>query len=294
MNTSKIEYSYVCMLDIMGYSNMALKLPHDYLIKLYESIENKMNLTQDLSLKEDLLAGKGAVNSQLLSDSLIFWTDNDSLGRFFHLIRQLTFVIASFLASGMPVRGGVCGGSISKITMGKDDHAFSNGIVGDAIVRAYKLEQNQDWSGCIIDPGTINHVKEKIVALLPLFKDDLTFDMASPEYLESLAARLLISDKFRGQLVDYKPPLKTGRIEAYATVNWTDTFKHMISVYAKTQTDPEGYMRVFQGFPDERIRSLFGMHGKEIQEWQIERKIANTAAFYESVIAGKQRFYSLT
>ena len=71
-------------------------------------------------------------------------------------------------------------------------------VIGKGIVRAYQMEQLQDWVGCWIDDGCVNNLPQELL-------DELR------RYL----------------LVKYRVPLKSGPMLEAWTLNWTYSVAHL-------------------------------------------------------------------
>ncbi|MNW63823.1 hypothetical protein D3C74_420580 [compost metagenome] len=109
---------------------------------------------------------------------------------------------------------------------------FQTNLFGNSLVRAYKLEGVQDWSGCFIDSECMKHV---------LSKDK---------------SRVTGSLERRNVLLKYTVPKKSGGITEEYVINW-----------------------LLHEIPRDYILRKFSDHNKDIDSWDVLRKIRNTADF---------------
>lgn len=80
------------------------------------------------------------------SDTVLLYTEGTQEGKLADLIELSANMVAAFGFLGMGLRGAISSGRF----------LFRDGIfVGEAMVRAYELEQSQNWIGGIVDPVLI-------------------------------------------------------------------------------------------------------------------------------------------
>jgi hypothetical protein len=145
---------WVAMLDILGFGaiNQVMK-PQD-LIFLYNDV---LGLLVDKHVSETALVStiKPKEGSGIefpvepcrvikFSDTLLFYSDNDSEGSLCGIVMAVAHVIATSIAIGLPLRGGI---TLGEAAMDKDANVY----VGDAIITAYGLESSLKWAGAVID-----------------------------------------------------------------------------------------------------------------------------------------------
>jgi hypothetical protein len=70
------------------------------------------------------------------------------------LITATRNLLNSSIEYGLPLRGAISAGYlfINPFEIKSQYMTFENVIFGDSMVKAFNLEKNQIWSGCIIDP----------------------------------------------------------------------------------------------------------------------------------------------
>jgi hypothetical protein len=168
--------SYVALLDVLGFKDMV----------------------QDSDLRElaVVLREIGAaehypdVKSIQFSDSILLYTEGVEDTKLRQIVGHATYLILESLDRKIGLRGG--------ITRGKFLHDGTV-FLGPAMVRAYELEQMQDWIGGIIDPELASD--EKTVRVLNDLED-------------------------MGFLVRYEAPIKGGSVGQLRCLDWPTIDDH--------------------------------------------------------------------
>ena len=153
---------------------------------------------------------------------------------------MLTSAMAyTLLRFGIPLRGAIDIGDLVELLIDNGSMNKASILLGKGLTRAYKLENLQQWSGCLISAGAIEHFRNLDIPE----KDRLTLEN-------------LVNTK---TLLQYRVPLKGGKIQEYYVLNWPFYF----------ETKPT----------EDEIRNYFKMHNKVIDTWDVENKIKNTINF---------------
>ncbi|GEM_PF-4094858 len=140
---------YVAFLDILGFSQLVENSSHTH-----EQIANKMADIFQCSILS-ALRGKQVIVEKIpnlnisnkikilqFSDSVILFTKGDSQVDFNNMVLCLNYLLAQALVRGYPLRGGL---SIGQLYY---KHPI---LVSDGLIKAYRFEGKQAWSGVIID-----------------------------------------------------------------------------------------------------------------------------------------------
>ena len=255
-----METKYIAFLDILGFKDLIENNEINVLDKLYDELQEslmhcfsfanaehlmKENKDEDAGIEENNL------NSLIISDSIIIWTDDDSQRSFVNLIFTIRYLLYRSILSGFPLRGGLsCGELIVK----SGSHAQSpkinsySTILGKGLTRAYLIENVSEWSGCTIDEKCIDHFNSKL--------ESESEDTADLSFLEEMDF-----------VKTYKVPFKSGEIKKCVTINWTH-----IGVGA---------------LDSKKIRESFSKHNKKVTDWSVENKIRNTLKFFNSAKKNK-------
>lgn len=254
---------FVAFLDILGFKEIVLNNKHEDLVAIFKNhihlnlqiaISNGSYVQSDKNQEKKVFADftKIKINSFVISDSIIIWTNNSSILEFVYLIQTLQIFLAGTLVNGIPLRGGVSVGDLSVIgdEYSNDFIVNHKTIIGEGLVNAYKLEGLSDWSGCIIDETTIKYIENEVFKScngnIALLEDK---DVIS---IGSMIEKNLISK--------YDVPLKDGNKKEFHVIDW----------------------RPFApGCTSEVISNSFKSHGKKIDNGSIKRKIENTFDFIQ-------------
>jgi len=264
--------TFVAFLDILGFKKLVKNNSHSYLEEVYLNTLSG-NITHALANgKYVLFSDNGqeyftpdtrevSVNSLLVSDSIVIWTDNDSMEAFVDMVSAVRSLMAISAFEGIPLRGAITLGPITmhigKIQSGK--HNFQHTLFGKALVEAYSLEKKQQWSGCAIHDEAIKRFKSHYQEKSPL-----------PESL--LTLERMIIDKW---ICEYIVPLKkTDRCtrNSMYVIDWVN--------HPQTTTRMSTILRAFQKHNKMEETSNQDRNKDNVS---IEEKINNTIAFVKHV-----------
>jgi hypothetical protein len=255
-----MESKYLAFLDILGFKDLIQNNELDYVTELYEKIEPSIlysmavasmgkRLDMQREGKEDILRIFGieetSLDSLVISDSIIIWTEDDHPNSLFELISIVKHHLYLSMTFGVPLRGAITVGELSiKTGQHKETHRLNSytTILGKPLTNAFVLENKLNSSGCIIDDKCIE-----------------TFN----QYYESEEkGKKPISIGFLEEInfiKKYLAPMKNGEVKEQYMVNWT----HYLGPRLTEQI----------------IRDSFSMHNKNCNDWSVEEKIRNTVQF---------------
>ena len=149
-------------LDILGFKDIVKRnsfdrlksIVEDFTVKCLEGIDRSRSVGSNMKIK----LGSG-IHARIVSDSIYVWTENDDgLKQFDDLLRIVNVLLVNGFLQGLPLRGVVTFGELflGNVKIPGDiplDFHFDNGSVyGKALVEAYELESQMDWSGVILTP----------------------------------------------------------------------------------------------------------------------------------------------
>ncbi|PHO06810.1 hypothetical protein BFT35_08990 [Thermoanaerobacterium thermosaccharolyticum] len=160
---------YVAFLDILGFKNIINNF-NGHINELGNILNSKFRAAIYAGLTEkevDINVIEKNVQSIELSpmidfyqfsDSIIIYTDNDDIDRLEKIIRSLNILMARSILEGFPLRGALSKG---------DMFIKPPIIIGEPFISAYKLEEQQEWAGIIIDNRCFtNEFEIKLLELL--------------------------------------------------------------------------------------------------------------------------------
>lgn len=256
------EKKFIAFVDILGFKDLVKNNSHQRLVELYEKLFTP-NVATGLARGKFKIIDKGEkkywepdyakinINSLIISDSIILWTDNNSMTSFIDITTSLRTLLNHSFVLGFPLRGALVEGDLTILkgtfNSGKDN--TFNTLIGNGLVEAYKLEGEQNWSGCVIEDKCIelynNYVRQFF---------ETNSDLANLDYL--------IEKKI---LLKYKVPFKAGIIKEHYVIDWVNLGNKSIL------TD------------DLNVRNRFAEFKKNIDDWRVENIIENTLKFINSL-----------
>lgn len=253
---------YIAFLDILGFKDLIENNKIEKLEELYDRLQASVMYSFAVSNPEQRLKNKKNelpsiketnLNSLVISDSIIIWTDDDSQGSFLELILAVKYFMFFSMQSGFPLRGGIsCGELLVKNGIHEKSPKFNSytTILGLSLTRAYILENKSEWSGCVIDEKCVEHFNHE----LNNYKDNI----ANLEFFEEMDI-----------IKRYETPMKSGEIKKYFTVNWTH----------------------FNGprLTRSQVKKAFKAHNKSTNDWSVESKIQNTLKYLDQTKQGYKK-----
>lgn len=171
---------FFAYLDILGFKAITERSSFDRLKAIVGSFVDSCSEAIDRSRRFETNAGRvygrldigsnddelddsePRIKVRIVSDSIYIWTKNDDgLKQFDDLLRIVNAMLASGFKHGLLLRGVVTFGELfednSKISA--DIPMDAGAIYGRALVEAYELESQMDWSGAILTPKAWAKVK---------------------------------------------------------------------------------------------------------------------------------------
>jgi hypothetical protein len=246
--------TYIAYFDVLGFKEFMANNDeayfHQHIDHLFRESQNavaKGQLTESRhrgTLIPDLTEAE--VNCMHISDSIIFWTVDQSELSF----RNIVDVCYSFywrsIQAAFPMRGCLVAGDISfhpfQVKSKTGATFYNSSIFGQGLVDAYVKAESQNWAGCFIDTSAIESVPEELIEAL------------TQEH----------------KIIQYPVPLKTGETS---------------NEYAVCIMGGSINQETFDNLAPQ-IANLFTQHmnGQAIAE-SVQVKMDNTLAFLHSFIA---------
>jgi hypothetical protein len=188
---------YVAFLDILGFKRVASVHSHEHLKSVYQKFSE--TIVHGLSNGKYVLSKDGetecigpdvrqaTVNSLLVSDSILIWTDDNSAESFGNIVKAVRSLLAFSMIDGIPLRGAISIGPLSSILnqWPTQTQNFQHSVFGKAIVDAAEIEKKQEWSGCEISKAAIEFYKSKCFEGESLIEKKLILSYPVPRKNES-------------------------------------------------------------------------------------------------------------
>lgn len=241
--------TFIAFLDILGFKDIVDNNSHEDLIKIFEDIIEKnyeftISLLAKATVKEkDKVEESYQINSMLVSDSLIFWTDNNSPMSLTYLILTVQQLLHYGIGKGIPLRGTITMGPLffKKNTYNTNKENFSTILIGKGFTDAYTNESKQNWSGCIITKECVER-----------------FEKISSQKSGVMQFDFFLKKKI---LIKYNVPYKDGLFKNEYAIDWVNFHKK-------------------DCFTEDKIRNSFSKHKKPVDKPEVESKILNTIKFF--------------
>jgi len=247
---------YLAFLDILGFKDLIENNDLSYLEKLYDKFEPSLLFTfaftnlgyrvKHLDSNQLPPVEETHLNSIIISDSIIIWTDGVDQNSFISIISAVRHQLFLSMQLGLPLRGFITMGDLS-IRWGKHEKSTKinsyTTILGKALTTAYVMQGKLNSMGCIVDDDCISQFKKNT---LPKNEDGTT-----PLSIESLQEFIFLKK--------YTPPMKNSKVAEKYVVNWTHYFGPRLT--------------------EKEVREAFSAHNKICDSWDVEEKILNTLKF---------------
>jgi hypothetical protein len=251
---------FLAFLDVLGFKDFVKNNDHGKVARVYDNLfspnaelaasRGKFKVVSHPDGGQRAIAdlGQAVVSSMVISDSIILWTKDGSMRSFIDIVAVTRSLLVLSIYAGLPLRGGIAMGALSFRSSASAAGLvqLQNTIVGAALVKAYSLESEQEWSGCAVDDECLDHCRRSYDG-----QPDLS-DLATIEYL--------IEKKL---LVQYPIPFKNEIRKDATAIDWPNANKTRLA--------------------ERTCRESFEMHGKRADGPGVREKIENTIAFLRQV-----------
>ena len=180
-----MQRRYIALFDILGFKQIVERNLLDRVVKAFASFIIGTSMARKFVTD---VYEQAEISYRIFSDTILVYSEKDTKEALLNMVRFCQLMVSMMFADGILLRGA--------ITKGDVFISEENGVfVGKPIVRAYLMEQDQEWVGCWID--------------------DQCIEAINAEYL----VRLMNDD-----IVEYEVPLKSGDVKRRLALNWTYGF----------------------------------------------------------------------
>lgn len=159
---------YVAFGDVLGFRELVRLNSHEYVLGLYRgAVElaatygaagGRMAPAEDGGWRPDI--AMSTVNTRLISDSVLFWTDSERSSEFVALLQNVRAMLASALSTGIPMRVAIGWGELSHWAGVRNQRVAVESLVGLPFVEAYEAEGAQEWSGGLVLDAALGRYDE--------------------------------------------------------------------------------------------------------------------------------------
>jgi hypothetical protein len=104
---------------------------------------------------------QATVNSLLVSDSILIWTDDCRPESLANLVIAVRSLMAFSVVAGILLRGAISLGPLTVMLnqWPSQTHSFQHSLFGKSIVDAVESERGQEWTGCMVTSPAIEFYK---------------------------------------------------------------------------------------------------------------------------------------
>lgn len=193
LNKQTYESTYVAFLDILGFQDIVLGHSHEHLESLYlrtlcGNVEHAMSNGKCVLVNDGVNECLGpdirqaTVNSLLVSDSILIWTDDCRTESFINIVTAVRNLIAFSVIDGILLRGAISVGPLTVVLnqLPSQTHSFQHSLFGKAIVYAVQAEKSQDWAGCMITPPAMECYKTGCAGVKSLIEKKVVVTYSIP------------------------------------------------------------------------------------------------------------------
>jgi len=173
---------YIALFDILGFKQIVESNALDEVVKTFAKFVIGASMTRSFVTH---VYEPAEISFRLFSDTILVHSRDDSKEAFLNMVRFSQALVGMMFQDGILLRGAITKGPVFI-----SDDVF----IGTPIVRAYQMEQEQEWVGCWLEDSCI--------------------DSINSEYMAKLA----------NDIVEYHIPLKTGGVKTRLALNWTYGF----------------------------------------------------------------------
>lgn len=249
------KHIYLSLLDILGFSDFVKANSHDEITVIYDSLfqvivqgclcHGKVDVHGTAAkLRESAIQ----LNSLMISDSVLLWSDTDSKADFEEIVWVTRAIMDSSFRTGLPLRGTIANGALSFRSSEYAAHRINlvQALVGRVIVDAHEESSKQQWSGCVVlDDCISNYIRQ--------------FISPAAGYLR---LENLVDDEGNKLVTRYDVPYKNQVIQNHFVINW---------------------VRDARVLPNETtVVAPFSIYKKEVTAPDVAKKIENTLNFWRS------------
>lgn len=168
VGSARQKFCFFAYLDILGFKNLVKRttfeqlkgIVDDFTVGFAKAVDESRSIETNKGKIDARIKLGESIKVRIVSDSIYVWTENeDRLKQFEDLLHIVNAMLASGFVQGLPLRGVVTYGELfsGEVKMPEDipfDFSFGNGsaVYGRAVVEAYELEGQMEWSGAILTP----------------------------------------------------------------------------------------------------------------------------------------------
>lgn len=173
----------IAFLDVLGFSQLVENVEHQEMIELYRKLlraghdetmasnfpDDRRRFEQEPFFDESEILMSRRFSVLMASDSILLYSDGDAFLDALAVTYGVIGLLAAGFRLGMPLRGGIARGEFDILDEDFDRAHAGPGVarslafVGRGAVRAVDAEERCEWSGAVLHPELVEHLKALVV-----------------------------------------------------------------------------------------------------------------------------------
>jgi len=163
---------FIAYFDLLGYKqfilNNSLEWQHKRAMHILRDVEfslsqNKMIQGKSGNMIADLSHVK--INCQVISDTVLFWTDNDEYNSLLEMLNVCYLFNKTMVIHNFPLRGVIIKDAltlISGLQNGKGNTTYGHNLIyGNGLLNAHIKAESLNWSGTVIEDKIVKEFWSK-------------------------------------------------------------------------------------------------------------------------------------
>lgn len=165
-----MENKFIAYFDFLGYKSFIMNNSTEEVKRrlghIFRDTENAIGKGKLIEAPYGYIAdiNKSKINCLNISDTIIFWTNDDSLDSFNEILEVAFRFNRSFTCFHFPVRGAIVHGDMGVVGYYKDLNEGGtynlNTLYGKGLIKAHEKGENLNLASCVIDDSVIEKIRE--------------------------------------------------------------------------------------------------------------------------------------
>lgn len=165
-----MDNKFIAYFDFLGYKNFIMNNSTEEVKRrlghIFRDTENAIGKGKLIEAPYGYIAdiNKSKINCLNISDTIIFWTNDDSLDSFNEILEVAFRFNWSFTCYHFPVRGAIVHGDMGVVGYYKDLKEGGtynlNTLYGKGLIKAHEKGENLNLASCVIDDSAIEKIRE--------------------------------------------------------------------------------------------------------------------------------------
>jgi hypothetical protein len=161
--------TYIAFFDVLGFKEFIFNNDIDEIERIFDHLLRDSQIALSGETYKQLNPGmivpdlkNQKINCLHISDSIIFWSNTDSIEDFNELVNVCYTFYWRSLQSTFPLRGCLTYGEVAfrptKISTEHNATFYNSSLIGKGLVNAYLKAESINFAGCILDESVIQKI----------------------------------------------------------------------------------------------------------------------------------------